>query len=429
MQSINRVMNMKKIFAYIMILLLIFQGITASAIDITSRAACVMDAETGEIYYAFNEDAPLAPASMTKLMTAYIIYEKIEEGVLGKDTLITADNEDEALSYDSEASNVPLRAGESYSIDELLGAMMVHSACAACEMIGKYLCGSEAEFADLMNETVGKLGLEAYYEDASGLSDNNRISARSMAKLSGILINKYPDILNYTSKKSIIFGGREYKTTNKILPGGAYEYIGCDGLKTGTTTLAGCCLAATAVRDGIRLISVSMHSDSDYWRFNDTINLLNCGFDKAYYLYENMTATDMNVTVNGYEMPSFYYSGSNSGLYFIIEDLNDYGFDIIWDEQTQTAIARYNPQKQITPIPLEMYKAYPVGSSLLKVVRDRDIKVNLEYNDNQYTFNHAYSLGGYTAVPADELENIALSCVWNEAARQLNVEFANERED
>ncbi len=414
---------MKKILILIITLMTAFGGVDVYALDITSKAACVINTETGEFYYDFNADEPLAPASMAKVMTAYIIYEKLAEGVIGKDTLITADAEDEMASLDSEATNVFLRAGNSYSIDELLGAIMVPSACAACEMVGKYLCGSKEAFWDLMNQKVAELGLEAYYADASGLSDDTSISARSMAILASKLINDYPDILNYTSKPYIIFEGRMYKSTNHMLPGDTWEYPGTDGFKTGTTTLAGYCNTSTAVRDGVRLLSVTMHSESPYDRFADTINLLDYGFEQARYFYDNLFATDMGVVINGHEMPSFYYGGANKGLCFIIEDLKDYGFDLHWSDLTRTVTAVYNPNKAVKPIPLDSYKAYAPGSPMYGIIGGSDITAEIVYNGNIYTLSNVYALGGYTAVSADEFGAAADSCSWSDAEKRLHIEF------
>ena len=414
---------MKKVLVFILALMTALGGINAYALDISSGAACVINADTGEFYYDYNADQPLAPASMAKVMTAYIIYEKINEGVISKNTLITADIEDEAASLDSDATNVFLRAGDAYSIDELLGAIMVPSACAACEMVGKYLCGSKEAFWTLMNQKAAELGLNAHYADASGLSDDSVISARSMALLAAKFINDYPDILNYTSKPYIIFHGIMYKSTNHMLPGDTWEYAGTDGFKTGTTTLAGYCNTSTAVRDGIRLLSVTMHSESPYYRFADTINLLNYGFEQARYYYDNLFATDMSVIINGHEMPSFYYGGANKGLCFIIEDLKNYGFDTYWSDITQTVTALYNPGKPAEPIPLEYYKSYPSGSVMYHIIRGSNIKAEIKYGGNLFTFGNVYPLGGYTAVPADELIAIAKSCVWSEAEKRLYIEF------
>ncbi len=400
-----------------------FGSLNAYAIDVTSRSACVVNADTGEFYYELNMDEPLAPASMAKVMTAYIIYEKMAEGVIGKDTMITADAEDEAASLDSEATNVFLKEGSSYSIDELLNAIMVPSACAACEMVGKYLCGSKEAFWALMNETASNLGLTAYYADASGLSDDSTITARSMAILTEKFINKYPDILNYTSKPYIVFGGITYKSTNSMLPGNSWEYPGTDGFKTGTTSLAGYCNTSTAAQDGIRLVSVTMHSESAYDRFNDSVTLLDHGFAQARYFYENLFATDMGVCINGCEIPTFLYNGPAKGLCFIIEDLKNYGFDVSWNDQTKTVSAVYAPQNTVMPISLEYYKAQPVGSVMSHINRESVINAEIEYNGKRYKFQNVYPLDGYTAVSADELSSAADSCVWSEQEKRLYIGF------
>lgn len=399
----------------------LFGSASASALDITSKAAYVADVTTGECYYEKNSEEMLAPASMTKVMTVYIIYDKIRCGELAKDTLIVADAEDDAASLDSDATNVRLIEGHAYSVDELIGAIMVPSACAASAMAAKRISGSEAAFAQLMNETAAKLGLNAYYEDSSGLSDADRITASSMARLAIRLINEFPDVLNYTSKPYIIFEGKKYNATNHMLPDDNQAYWGADGLKTGTTTLAGYCFTATAVHDGIRLVSVTMHSSTSRNRFPDSKKLLDCGFDKAYSLYNHLFATDMRVKINGNEIPAFYYGGPDKGLVFIIEDLKDYGFDITWNGDTRTVSARYDKEREVSPIPMKMYRGYENGAQLFDIFRSSDIKAEVSCGDNSYTFNHVYPLNGYTAVPADEMINAAKSCEWNGTERCLEI--------
>lgn len=416
----------KTVCCFLTALTLMTGNISGYALDITSGAACVMDAQTGKLYFEMNSNDMLAPASMTKVMTVYIIYEKIAEGVLSKDTLITADYDDETASKDWEASNVPLKAGVSYTIDELIGAIMIPSACAASAMVGKYISGSEAEFAHLMNETAQKLGINAYYEDASGLSNNNRITAWSMAELARVLITKYPDILNYTSKPSISFAGRNFNNTNKMLPGKTYEYLVTDGLKTGTTQLAGCCFAGTAVDGDIRLISITMHSEYSSARFEDTIKLLDYGFGQAHYQYDNILTTDMRLFINGNEVPAFVYSGPNEGLYFIIEDLKDYGFDINWNGETKTVSAVLNNNKPITPIPMDIYRAEPAGGIFRSIDKSLNVSAEISLNGKTYIFKNVHSLNGYIAVSADELANIAQLCQWNGEEKKLDIVIGEE---
>ncbi len=413
----------KKILLDATVITLAFVNFHASAIELSSAAACVIDCKTGKCYYELESYTPLAPASMTKIMTVYLIYEKIEEGALSKDTLITADEEDALASRDSEATNVILEDGMSYTIDELIGAILVPSACAASSMVGKYISGSEESFAELMNQTAEELGLNAYYEDASGLSDNNRITARSMAELARILINKYPDVLNYTSKPYIEFNGRQYNNTNRMLPGRDCEYTGIDGLKTGTTTLAGCCFTATAFDGEIRLISVTMDSEHGASRFDDSAQLLDIGFEQAHFEYDNILYTDMKLFINNNEVPSLAYAGPNEGIYFILEDLKNYGFEIDWDPITMSVSAEENEYAAIAPIPIDIYRAEPAGSIFMPIIKDSVTSASITFNEKTYNFKNIHSLNGYTAVSADELAAASGHSAWNSSEKRLDIEL------
>lgn len=411
----------KKIISVMTASALAFTYVPALAIELTSNAACVIDCTTGQTLYELNQDEPLAPASMTKVMTTYIIYEKIKDGFLAKDTVITADSEDEAASKDTEASNVYLTAGTGYTVDELIGAILVPSACAVCEMVGKHISGSKEAFAALMNEYVGKLGLEAYYEDASGLSDNNRISARSMAKLAQILITEHPDVLSYTSKSTITFDGKTYSNTNKMLPGRSYEYPGTDGLKTGTTNLAGSCFTGTSVNNGNRIISVTMHSESNSCLFSDTKKLMDFGFDYINYYYYNIFNSDMRLFINGSEIPAFSVQGQYPGMCFIIEDLKNYGFDILWDNDTRTVSAVHNKQKPLSPIPMDYYRTLEPGEVFSPIIKDSEIQAEIILADKKHIFKGVFPIGSYTAVSADELINVAKSVFWDNEERCLDI--------
>ena len=381
-----------------------------------------MDANSQNSYYEKNADIPLAPASMTKVMTVYLIYECINNGTLSKNTLITADAQDHIASIDPIATNVYLEEGKQYSIDDLIGAILVPSACAASAMVGKYISGSEAAFANLMTQTAQSLGLTAYYEDASGLSDNNRITARSMAKLVSLMIAKYPDVLNYTSKQEIYFGGKKYKSTNRMLSGGSMPYPGVDGVKTGTTTLAGCCFASSAVRDDIRLVSVTMHSDYGASRFNDTKKMLDFGFDEAQKRYNNLYSTNMKVYINGYEIPTFCYKGSSDYLVIIAEDLTHYGFSINWNDELKSLTATYDENNSINPLNMDLYPKYDYETPILPIYKiNRSVSVN--YKDKSLVLNNFHVLDGYIAISADELAEIAQSKLWDGNTGSLYIEF------
>ena len=412
----------KRLLIITLIFSFIVGVIPAYAFDLTSTSAIVVDVNSQNSYYEKNADIPLAPASMTKVMTVYLIYECISNGILTKDTLITADSEDHVASIDPGATNVYLEEGKQYSIDDLIGAILVPSACAASAMVGKYISGSEEAFAALMTQTAQNLGLTAYYDDASGLSDNNRITARSMAKLVSLMVTKYPDVLNYTSKSYIYFGGKRYKSTNRMLAEGSMPYWGVDGFKTGTTTLAGCCFASSAARDDIRLVSVTMHSGYGTSRFDDTRKMLDYGFIEAQTRYNNLYSTNLKVYINGYEIPALCYKGNSNYLVIIAEDLAHYGFSISWNDELKSLTACFDANNNIDPLNMDLYQKYSCETPILPIYKTNRF-VTLNYKDKSVALNKIHALDGFIAVSADELGEIAESKLWDANTGSLYLQF------
>lgn len=247
--------------------------------NIRADSAVVIDYDTGEVLYQKNPDAMMVPASMTKVMTAYIIFEELEAGRLTLDTMVPISAKNAQISRDAVnyPASVPLPAGSSVSVDTLLKLILLPSASASCVVMAERISGSEAAFVQRMNETAKRLGMTANYQNCHG-AKVHYITARSQAILIREFIQRFPQVLNYTSMTSMSFNGRTYSNTNKLLPGSAYAYQGADGFKTGTIAAAGYCLSATALRDGHRLISVIMHSDNDTTRHTDSRAILDYGF-------------------------------------------------------------------------------------------------------------------------------------------------------
>lgn len=247
--------------------------------SIRADSAIVIDADTGETLYEKNADSMMVPASMTKVMTAYIIFEELEAGNLTLDTKIpissaNAQRSRDAVNY---PASVPLVAGSSLSVDTLLKLILLPSASASCVVMAEFISGTEAAFVARMNDTAKRLGMTANYQNCHG-AKVHYITARSQAILVKAFIDRFPQILNYTSLTSMTFNGKTYSNTNKLLPGGAYAYEGATGFKTGTIAAAGYCLSASAERNGHRIISVIMHSDNDKTRHTDSQTILNYGF-------------------------------------------------------------------------------------------------------------------------------------------------------
>ena len=251
--------------------------------SITADSAIVIDYDTGEVLYEKDADTMRVPASMTKVMTAYIIFEELEAGNLTLDTMVPVSktNADRSRSS-SYPAIVPLPYGQSQSVDTLLKLILIPSASASCIVMADYISGSEEAFVQRMNETAKRLGMTVEYKNCHG-AHVHHLTARSQAILVREFINRFPQVLEYTSMTGVTFNGKYYPNTNKLLPGLDYAYDGVDGFKTGTITAAGYCLSATAVKNGRRIISVVMHSNDDKTRHTDSAAILDYGFAMLEY--------------------------------------------------------------------------------------------------------------------------------------------------
>lgn len=248
-----------------------------NALEIESPSAILMEAETGSVLYEKDADTPLAMASMTKIMTMLIIMEKLEEESISlEDKVLISSN---AASMGG--SQIYLEAGSYMSVNELLTSIAVGSANDASVAMAEYISGSEEEFVKLMNEKAKALNLNnTVYKNSHGLdSEGHYSTARDMATLSRELL-KHENIIKLTSTYETNITHPNGKSiwlvnTNSLLR----FYNGLDGLKTGFTDNALYCLTATKESEGMRLISVVMHSPSKEVRSKDTVNLLEYGFN------------------------------------------------------------------------------------------------------------------------------------------------------
>ncbi|WP_391376247.1 D-alanyl-D-alanine carboxypeptidase family protein [Lysinibacillus sp. KU-BSD001] len=283
------------------------QASAETDLGLTVDAAILIDAESGKILYEQNADTSLGIASMTKMMTEYLLLDAIKEGTVSWDQEYRITEYTYKVSQDRALSNVPLREDGTYTIRELYEAMAIYSANAATIAIAETIAGTETEFVKLMNAKAEELGLEGYkFVNSSGLNnvnlygmhpagtgaeDENVMPAKSVAKLAYHLLKDHPEVLE-TSKiaKKMFREGTddeiEMENWNFMLPGLVFEYAGVDGLKTGTTEFAGHCFTGTAERNGTRLISVVMKAvdsqgvGSRKARFDATAKLFDYGFSQ-----------------------------------------------------------------------------------------------------------------------------------------------------
>ncbi|MBO0991804.1 D-alanyl-D-alanine carboxypeptidase family protein [Bacillus sp. SD088] len=273
------------------------EGITLPELAIQAKAAMLLDVDTGHVLYEKNKDLALPPASMSKIMTELLVLEAIERQEISWDQFVTPSEYVWMISTSPGLASVSLQQGQTYSVRELFDAMAIHSANDAAIALAETVAGSEGAFVKLMNERAEQLGLEqSHFVNSSGLNnrdlgkyrstgeanEDNQMSAQDLARLAQRLLINYPEILQTAEKPTLTFGSDSYGNTNLMLPGGgsSLEYAGVDGLKTGFTDEAGYCFIGTVERDGTRLISVVMGTDSLNARFIETTKLYDAAFSK-----------------------------------------------------------------------------------------------------------------------------------------------------
>lgn len=240
---------------------------------VTSGGAIVMDFETGEELFAHDADEPYYPASMTKMMTAYLVYQAIENGEIGLDTIVPISASTEEFSHSFGVSNTPLLRSEAYTVDDLLNITIAVSASGAAVALAELVGGTRQEFVRLMNDKAAEWRIDAHFESMFGGGERTQVTARAMATIARNTILQFPEVLEKTSSASIEFGGRTRRNTNRLL--GVYD--GMDGYKTGTTVNQEENITATAERGGIRIIAVTLHSKPGK-RYDDIEKLLDYGF-------------------------------------------------------------------------------------------------------------------------------------------------------
>ncbi len=282
-------------------------------LGLKAEAAIIIDGETGQIVYEKNADKVLGIASMSKMMTEYIIMESIENGKISWDQKVKINKYVHDLSKAPNLSNVGLTEGEDYTVKELYQAMAVYSGNAATVALAQLVSGSEKSFVKLMNEKAKELGLKNHkFVNASGLNnsdllgqypsgdedDENIMTAKDTALLAYHLINDYPEVLKIASIPKLKFrDGKEYPNFNWMLPGLIFEYKGVDGLKTGSTDFAGYGHTGTVIQDGQRYITVVMKSTNKNERFADSTKLMNY----AYATFKKEKVLPANYQVKGKE--------------------------------------------------------------------------------------------------------------------------------
>lgn len=262
-----------------------------SGLQISAPSALLMEASTGQVIYEKNADEPRSPASITKIMTLILIFDALEAGKIKMtDEVVTSAN-----AKSMGGSQVFLEEGEVQTVETLIKCIVIASGNDASVAMAEYIAGTEGEFVNMMNERAKGLGMtNTHFEDCCGLTDSptHVTTARDIALMSRELINRYPQIHNYSTiwMENITHvtkqGTKEFglSNTNKMLK--MANNFTVTGLKTGSTSLAKYCFSGTAEKDGVRLIATVMAAPDYKTRFADAQTMLNYGYANC-RLYED----------------------------------------------------------------------------------------------------------------------------------------------
>lgn len=262
---------------------------SSGALDINAKSVVLMEPNTKQVLYSKNENEKLSPASITKIMSLLLVMEAMENEKIALDTKVQTSEHAASMG----GSQIWLEVGETMTVDELLRAAVIASANDATVALAEAVAGSEESFVVLMNERAKQLGMKnTNFVNACGLdAEEHLTSGLDVAIMASELI-KHDLIKKYSTvwMDALRDGKSELVNTNKLVR----YYNGATGLKTGTTSKAGCCVAATAERDGMELVAIVMGSNNSNDRFAGAKKLLDYGF-------ANWSFTSLEVDLSNYQ--------------------------------------------------------------------------------------------------------------------------------
>ena len=243
-----------------------------SAPDLGARGYILVDNDSGKLLAAKNENERLDPASITKLMTAYVTFRALQSEQLSLDDQVLVSEK----AWRTAGSRMFIEVGTRVSVEDLLQGLIVQSGNDASVALAEYLAGTEDAFVQLMNQYALELEMrDTQYMNVTGLpSKNHFTSAADIARLAKAIISEFPDYYRWYSQKEFTYNGIAQKNRNALL----WRDPSVDGMKTGMTDAAGYCLVSSAQRDDMRLIAVVLGTKSSRARANDSQALLNYGF-------------------------------------------------------------------------------------------------------------------------------------------------------
>ena len=253
-------------------------AITPSAPSLSAKSYVLMDYDSGKIIVEHNPDMPVPPASLTKMMTSYVVSAEIEAGNLKLTDKVHISKNAWAQNPEFKGSSLTwVEVNTKVSVDDLLKGVIIQSGNDASVALAEHVAGSEEVFTEVMNQYAKKLGmLNTYFANSNGLpADNHQTTARDLAILAAALIRDFPEDYAYYKEKWFTYNNIKQPNRNSLLWD---ESLNVDGIKTGHTEAAGYCLVSSATKNNMRLISVVMGTNSKNTRKVESKKLLSYGF-------------------------------------------------------------------------------------------------------------------------------------------------------
>lgn len=297
----------KTALSFILMSSIIGTAYNSWAIESKAKNLILMDFDTGQYLYTKDADKMIPPASMSKLMTVYMIFNKLKDGSLSlDDTFTVSENAWRKGGAASGGSTMFLSIGDKVRVEDLLKGIIIQSGNDACIVVAENLAGSEEDFVAEMNKKADEIGLvNSHFVNATGLPHpDHRMSVEDLAKLSRRIISEYPQYYHLFSQKEFVYHNIRQGNRNPLL----YSMQSADGLKTGHTEEAGFCLTASAKRGDRRLIGVMTGLKSNKERSEEADKIMNWGFRE----FDNYTILKQNTKVA--EIPVWYGQKASVGL-------------------------------------------------------------------------------------------------------------------
>lgn len=262
---------------------------TPSAPNLNATGYILMDATSGKIIAQKDADVRLPPASLTKLMTLYIVSLALKNGQIHMTDKVKISTK----AWQSEGSRMFVKAGDDVPLKDLMQGVIIVSGNDAAVALAEYVAGTEDAFTSMMNQQAKFLGMtNSHFTDSTGLPNKEHYStAHDLAILAQAYIKNFPEDYSMYAEKWFTFNGIRQSNRNRLL----WRYPFADGLKTGHTSEAGYCLVGSAKKDGMRLVSVVLGTPSDLVRTEDSMRLLTYGFRffETHKLYNASTPVAM----------------------------------------------------------------------------------------------------------------------------------------